>query len=45
MNISSVTSSTLTVTATQSTNTAQPTTAPDNDQEGPTSAPAATAPG
>ena len=45
MDISSVNSPTLTVTATQSTNTAQPTAAPANDQNGPTSAPAATAPG
>ena len=44
VNINSVTSSPLVVTVTQSTNTVNPSSPPENDQDGPTSAPLATAP-
>ena len=44
LDLSSVTSSPITVSVAQGTNTATPTTSPANDQEGPTTAPVATAP-
>ena len=44
LNVTSVTSDPMNVSATQGTNTVQPDTLPENDQEGPSTAPTATAP-